>query len=120
MHLGGGNAFTIWRLATTSCATTTRHENSMVSLRAFFFFSCALCRRLGFYISAHVFLFLAELLIQKEPGNLQAQSLGTLIDKGLARGMYFLPGPPVMSPSGELTSTQRVTLAWRLLVVRPQ
>lgn len=63
---------------------------------------------------------LAELLIQKEPGNLQAQSLGTLIDKGLARGMSFLPGPPVMSPSGELTSTQRVTSAWRLLVVRPQ
>jgi len=30
-----------------------------------------------------------ELLIQKEPGNLQAQSLGSLIDKGLAREGYI-------------------------------
>ena len=62
----------------------------------------------------------AELLIQKEPGNLQAQSLGTLIDKGLARGTSFLPRPPFVIPSGKLTPPQRVTLVWRLLVVQPQ
>lgn len=61
-------------------------------------FSCALSSQLGF-CNPSVSSF-AELLIQKEPGNLQAQSLGTLIDKGLARGTSFLPGPLFVIPSG--------------------
>jgi len=42
--------------------------------------------KLGNYEQARKF---NELLIQKEPGNLQAQSLGSLIDKGLAREGYI-------------------------------
>jgi fission 1 protein len=32
----------------------------------------------------------AALLMEKEPTNMQAISLGQLIDKGVARGMHFL------------------------------
>lgn len=33
----------------------------------------------------------SDLLLEKEPSNLQAQSLGTLIERRAARGTYVFP-----------------------------
>ena len=49
------------------------------------------------------------LLIEKEPGNLQAHSLGTLIDKGLAKGAF-----QHTSFTSMFTAPQRDTSGWRL------
>jgi mitochondrial fission 1 protein len=41
-------------------------------------------------------IYISALLIEKEPTNMQAQSLSALIEKGVARGMLLL-SPPILA-----------------------
>jgi hypothetical protein len=59
---------------------------------------------------------LAARLLEREPTNMQALSLDTLIDKAVKHGTPFSLFPSCLLKSG-LNPTQRDTLAWPLLVV---
>ena len=57
----------------------------------------------------------ADKLLEKEPGNLQARSLGELIDQKLTRGTCSFTFDGMNSGETESVSLQRGTLVWRLL-----
>jgi hypothetical protein len=85
-HHEGASASTTSRSATTRWATTTRRAASTVSL--------ATHPPSPHFILAHIpLLHDAALLLEREPGNLQAQSLNQLIEKGVARGKFQSAAP---------------------------
>lgn len=111
---GEGNASTICPSVITRWAISMRREDSTVSL--FLAVPSLLLSRLPVLneVCLHLlFCFrlcfpnlFAEILIEKEPSNLQAQSLQQLIEKGVARGKQFsrLISPVLHSDPGHLTT----------------
>ncbi len=110
IHHEGASASTTSRSATTRWATTTRRAASTVSL------ATQPLNHISYLLISP--LDYAALLLEREPGNLQAQSLNQLIEKGVARGKFQSPlsrsiHALTLRPLFARNRVQRATWAWR-------